>query len=131
MKKIALISVFLIAGCTEQQADIGASSKVSAKKTPTSLDATRFCMIGSEFSNITYDLAMSIAEGYLAENNINPSYANTFAGGLITGQYDVSSENLDSAISNLAFGGGYSYEKSNDSGTFKKSCVEDITSSLK
>ena len=129
MKKIALISIFLIAGCTEQQSNIAASPKAPAEKTPTSLDATRFCKIGSEFSELTYDLAMNIAEGYLAENNINPSYANTFAGGLLSGQLDVSSENLDSALSNLV-GGGYSYEISNNSGTFVTGCVKDITSSL-
>jgi len=137
VKKIILFSLILVVGCSEQQSSVEVTPKVvevtpkvPVEKKPTTLDATRFCKMGSDFSDISYEFSKTLAKGYLAENNISLSYLNTFAGGLVNGQFKVTSKNLDSALDSYMFGGYDSGSLSNNSGEFVTGCVEHITSYL-
>jgi hypothetical protein len=95
-------------------------------KEPTTIDATRFCRIGSEFSDMTHELSRSLAEEYLYENNIRDSYIDTFAWGITWAQLDVKSKNVDESVSSY-LDGGYRPKTTNNSGTFVHACVENIT----
>ena len=99
---------------------------------PSPINYQEFCSLGISYSEISADLAKSLAADYLNRNKLIASYQLQFARGLINGQLAISNQNVQNSMTSFIGGyGGKMLDNNSGSGIFMSACVNGIIEGIK